>query len=135
LKKKNTFILPSAHPKRKRSTKFWKILANLSLQHKLQVNQKNHSQQTKKILPTIIPENQGGFIKGRHIVDNNILVQEALHSSIQRKYKGMIIKLDLANVFDRFRHNFLFKVMEKFGFSLAFINWIKSCIGPPGLPL
>jgi hypothetical protein len=53
----------------------------------------------KNILPGIIPENQGGFVKGRHIVDNIILVQEALHSSIRRKDKGMIIKLDLANAF------------------------------------
>ena len=36
----------------------------------------------KKILPRIIPENQGGFIKGRKILDNVILVQEAIHSSV-----------------------------------------------------
>jgi hypothetical protein len=85
----------------------------------------------KNILPTIIPENQGGFVKGRHIVDNIILVQEALHSSICHKDKGMIINIDLANAFDRVRHNFLFKVMEKFGFAPSFINWIKSCIDSP----
>jgi hypothetical protein len=85
----------------------------------------------KNILPDIILENQGGFVKGRHIVDNIMLVQEALHSSIHRKDKGMIIKLDLANSFDRVRHNFLFKVMEKLGFFLAFIRWIKACIGSP----
>ena len=33
----------------------------------------------KNILPAIIPKNQGGFVKGRYIVDNIILVQEALH--------------------------------------------------------
>jgi hypothetical protein len=43
----------------------------------------------------------------------------------------MIIKLDLANAFDRVRHNFLFKVVENFGFAPAFINWIKACIGSP----
>jgi hypothetical protein len=43
----------------------------------------------------------------------------------------MIIKLDLANAFDRVRHNFLFKVMENFGFAPTFINWIKSCFGSP----
>jgi hypothetical protein len=43
----------------------------------------------------------------------------------------MIIKLDLANAFDRVRHNFLFTVMENFGFAPAFINWIKACIGSP----
>jgi hypothetical protein len=58
-------------------------------------------------------------------------VQEALHSSIRRKDKGMIIKLDLANAFDRVRHNFLFKVMENFGFAPVFVNWIKVCIGSP----
>jgi hypothetical protein len=36
----------------------------------------------KGILPTIILENQGGFIKGRQITDNIILVQEAIHSSM-----------------------------------------------------
>jgi hypothetical protein len=43
----------------------------------------------------------------------------------------MIIKLDLENAFDRVRHNFLFKVMENFGFAPSFINCIKACIGPP----
>lgn len=70
----------------------------------------------KNILPDIIPENQGGFIKGRKILDNIVLVQEAVHSSGQRKEKGMVIKLDLANAFDRVRHDFLFDVMTKMGF-------------------
>jgi hypothetical protein len=64
-------------------------------------------------------------------VDNIILVQEALHSSIRRKDKVMIININLANVFDRVRNNFLFKVIENFGFSPAFIKWIKACIGSP----
>eukprot|EP00253_Pinus_taeda_P015908 PITA_15908 len=41
----------------------------------------------KNILPDIIPENQGGFIKGRNILDNIVLVQEAVHSSCQRNEK------------------------------------------------
>jgi hypothetical protein len=63
----------------------------------------------KGILPAIIPENQGGFIKGRKILDNIILVQEAIHTSILRREKGMIVKLDLANAFDRVRHDFFFR--------------------------
>ena len=39
----------------------------------------------KKILPAIIPENQGGFIKGKKILDNLVLVQEAIHSRCHRK--------------------------------------------------
>jgi hypothetical protein len=76
----------------------------------------------KNVLPLIVSENQGGFIKGRQITDNIVLVQEALHSSLCRKDKGMIIKLDLANSFDRVSHNFLFEVMRKFGFDQSFVN-------------
>eukprot|EP00253_Pinus_taeda_P035967 PITA_35967 len=36
----------------------------------------------KNILPKIILEKQEGFIHGRHIMDNFILVQEAIHSSM-----------------------------------------------------
>ena len=43
----------------------------------------------------------------------------------------MVIKLDLANAFDRVRHDFLFAVMAKFGFSLEFISWIEGCVGDP----
>jgi hypothetical protein len=39
----------------------------------------------KEVLPLIVPENQGGFVQGRHIADNIILVQEAIHSSVLRK--------------------------------------------------
>jgi ribonuclease HI/exonuclease III len=85
----------------------------------------------KKVLPRIIPENQGGFIQGRQIQDNIILVQEAIHSSCQRKEKGMLIKLDLANAFDRVRLNFLFAVMFKMGFHPHMVRWIKACIEGP----
>jgi hypothetical protein len=64
-------------------------------------------------------------------VDNFILVQEAIHSSLHRKEKGMVVKLDLENAFDRVRHSFLLDVMHKFGFGNDFIHWIRACISEP----
>jgi hypothetical protein len=87
------------------------------------------------MLPTIIPENQGGFVKGRHITDNIILVQEVIHSSIKQGEKGMIVKLDLANTFDRVRNVFLFHVLQKYGFNASFIQWIKAFIRTPWIAL
>jgi hypothetical protein len=43
----------------------------------------------------------------------------------------MIIKIDMANAFDRVRHSFLYAVLRKFGFGDNFINWIFTCIGGP----
>ena len=60
----------------------------------------------KRILPKLIPKNQGGFVRGRQIMDNIILVQEAIYISYKEKEKGMVIKLDLASAFDRVKHDF-----------------------------
>jgi hypothetical protein len=40
------------------------------------------------------------------IVDNNIMVQEDIHSSRENKDKGMVIKIDMVNAFDRVRNYF-----------------------------
>lgn len=41
----------------------------------------------KKVLPDIISKHQGGFVPNRQIITNVIVVQEAIHSSMQRKEK------------------------------------------------
>jgi len=60
-----------------------------------------------------------------------IIIQEAIHSSIQRKERGMIVKLDMANDFDRVNHNFLAAALKRFGFSTNFIQIIQACISNP----
>ena len=71
---------------------------------------------------------QGGFVKGRHLIDNVIQVQESLHSSLQRKDKGMLIKLDMKNDFNRVNLPILYRVLLAFGLSPKFLNLIKACI-------
>ena len=68
-------------------------------------------------------------------MDNVNVVQDVIHSSRGRKEKGIIIKLDLANTFDRVDHEILLKVMKRFNFKDRFISWVKyfitfSSIGP-----
>jgi hypothetical protein len=43
----------------------------------------------------------------------------------------MLIKLDMANAFDRVKRSFLYKVLLAYGFSSEFINLIKACIDKP----
>ena len=43
----------------------------------------------------------------------------------------MVVKIDLANAFDRVCHAFLFQVVLRFGFEPSFINWVKACISKP----
>ena len=43
----------------------------------------------------------------------------------------MIVKLDLANAFDKVQLNFLFAVMLNLGFHPHLISWIRACISGP----
>ena len=85
----------------------------------------------KPLLGKLISPLQGGFVKGWHILDNVIQVQEAMHSNFHKKEKGMLIKLDMANAFDRVMLSFLYKVLSSFGFNSTFINLIKFCTDKP----
>eukprot|EP00253_Pinus_taeda_P023946 PITA_23946 len=85
----------------------------------------------KPLLKKLISPSQGGFVEGRNITDNVIQVQEIIHSSKQRKEKGMLVKLDMATAFDRVDRSFICKVLMAFGFSQQFINLINACIGNP----
>lgn len=61
----------------------------LSANIPMQLIIKNHfqilSNRIKPLLPNLISKNQGGFVPSRHIMDNILIVQEALHSSLARK--------------------------------------------------
>ena len=83
------------------------------------------------LLGKLISPLQGGFVKGRHLIDNVIQVQDTIHSSSQRKEKGMLIKLDMQNGFDRVKIPFLYDVLLTFGFSVEFVNLIKACTDRP----
>jgi hypothetical protein len=85
----------------------------------------------KTYLNTLTLPNQGGFVENGKIWDNIILVQEAIHSSFRRGEKGMVVKIDMVNVFDRVKHIFLKEGLENFGFNKAFVSWIGACIYNP----
>ena len=89
----------------------------------------------KPIVWSLISPNQGGFISGRQISDNILMVQEAIHSSTKRGEPSMAIILDLANAFDRLSHYFILMVQKKFGFPPTFINQVQSCINSPWIAL
>ena len=85
----------------------------------------------KKIMAKIISKTQGVFIAGRQIMDNIIIVQEAIHSILECKQQGMAIKLDMENTFNRVNQFFLFEIMLRMGFSKKITRWIKACISNP----
>ncbi|XP_070020448.1 uncharacterized protein [Nicotiana sylvestris] len=80
------------------------------------------SSRLNSILPKIIFDNQTGFLNGRSITENILLAQEIIHGICKKNFGGnVVIKLDMAKVYDRVNWKFLLNALRKFGFSE---NWI-----------
>eukprot|EP00253_Pinus_taeda_P024410 PITA_24410 len=118
-------------PKENRPTSFYTFRPISLCNSSYKIFMKIIASRLQPLLPSLISENQGGFLSNRQIHDSITLVQEAIHSSISRQEKGFVLKLDLANAFDRVRHSFLFAVLRKMGFNFAFISTITACISGP----
>lgn len=71
-----------------------------------------------KILPTIVNEEQAGFVQGRLISTHIVLAQELIRD-INRKDTGgnVAFKVDMAKAYDRLEWRFLLRAMDAFGFS------------------
>ena len=84
----------------------------------------------RPLLPKLISPCQSAFVPGRWIAENEVVVQELLHSFKKRKVKGgfLAIKLDLQKAYDRVNWKFLQAVLLNFGFNECFVSWIKECI-------
>lgn len=83
------------------------------------------SSRLKKNIDQIISESQSGFIKGRSIHNNIRLVLDILDYREYIEDEGYILFLDFKKAFDTVEHNFIFNSLEKFGFGMKFISFIK----------
>ena len=63
----------------------------------------------RTLLPKLVAPNQSAFIPGRWIVENEVVVQEMLHTFKRSKAKGglLAVKLDLQKTYDRINWKFL----------------------------
>ncbi|KAL3693104.1 hypothetical protein R1sor_006755 [Riccia sorocarpa] len=104
----------------------WRPITLLSSVHK--VYAKVIACRLTLILPTLVPSQQQGFIKGRNVY-NNVMFFSLLHETLKRERRlASFLMLDLAKVFDPIRHDFIFLGLETLGFSRHFLQIIKSIV-------
>ncbi len=68
--------------------------------------------------------NQTKFVKGRCILDNTFLAQEALDWVVESDRDLVLLLLDFEKAFDMIEWGFLFPALSKLGFSPKWIQWI-----------
>lgn len=83
----------------------------------------------KQYLPRIISSNQAGFVPGRWIGENTILVNEITHSL--RRKKGVVgivgIKIDMQKAYDGVDWKVLSQIMYCYGISARVVNLLSQC--------
>jgi hypothetical protein len=87
----------------------------------------------KPHLPDYIHQSQQAFIEGRRISNNIVIAQEITHSFALSSwnYQAFMLKIDLANAFDRVEWSFIVNALSRKGIHGHFINFIHACISSP----
>ncbi|KAG1136317.1 hypothetical protein G6F37_012049 [Rhizopus arrhizus] len=78
------------------------------------------------IINNIIQCSQTGFMKGRFIGENGLLLHLLLNQARYRQYPGIGLLLDQEKAYDRVNPQYLMKVMEAFGFRRQFLTCVHN---------
>ena len=84
------------------------------------------AQRLKKILPSIINEDQTDYIKSRFIGFNLRQIQDIIDYADSYKIDGAIVFIDFSKAFDSLEWNFMLSVLKHFGFNESFVRWVKT---------
>ena len=79
----------------------------------------------KEVLGEIVHHDQVGYIKDRNIGEAVRLIDDMFFSSLNQD-NGYLVAADFEKAFDSVDHDFLFKVLELFGFGISICSWVKT---------
>ena len=84
----------------------------------------------KSIMATLVGLMQSSFVPSRHITDNIVIAQEAIHSMDNKKGKvgWMAIKVDVEKAYDRLSWGFIEDTLKNIGIPDKLHRVIMQCI-------
>ncbi|CAC5423430.1 unnamed protein product [Mytilus coruscus] len=83
------------------------------------------SNRLKFVLPKLVSSFQTCCILGRDIADTTSSIRDLIEIIENDDLEAYLIKVDQEKAFDKVDHDYLFLVLEKFGFGPKFMQWIK----------
>ena len=97
------------------------------------------AERLKPTLPTVINQDQKGFVKGRYIGECIRTTYDVIEYAKNNNKVGLLLLIDFEKAFDSISHSFIVKTLHIFGYGYSFIKWINlilndlsSCINHCG---
>ena len=103
----------------------WRPITLLHVDYK--IASKVIAKRLEKVLALLINPDQTGFIKGRYIGQNVILINDILEETkIQNIRSGILLQLDFRKAFDTIERDFIQKTISLFNFGDDIKRWIST---------
>ena len=112
--------------KDKRFIQNWRPISLLNVDVK--IISKALSERLKKVLPSLISDNQSAYVEGRFISESGRLISDVLEVTDMLKLNGLLLTVDIQKAFDSVNHQFLILALRKYGFGKNFIRWIQTLL-------
>ncbi|KAJ0578963.1 putative RNA-directed DNA polymerase [Helianthus annuus] len=82
----------------------------------------------KKVLGTVISDNQSAFLSGKFILDGPLIINEAISWLKKSKRKAFLFKLDFEKAYDNVNWGFLISIMTQMGFPWLWCDWVHGLL-------
>ena len=103
----------------------WRPISLLNVDYKILT--KVISKRIKNVLPSIIHENQSGFVPRRKTEQAINIIQDIMNYTEHKKLSGFLLFIDFEKAFDSIEWDFMTKCLEKFNFGKDILTWV-SCV-------
>ena len=104
--------------------KNWRPISLLNVVYK--IGSACIAKRLKSVLPSLINEDQTGFMANRYIGDNIRLIYDLISYLYRENKPGLLLCLDFEKAFDSVDWKFMFKVLRAFGFGPDIFQWIST---------
>lgn len=101
----------------------WRPISLLNVDYK--IISKALTLRIEPLLPSIIHEDQTGFIKQRYIGSNIRRIWDTIEHCDKENIPGLIMFLDFKKAYDSVEQSFITKAMETMNFWEDIIRWVK----------
>ncbi|XP_021764901.1 uncharacterized protein LOC110729476 [Chenopodium quinoa] len=83
----------------------------------------------RSVMPSLVADFQNAFFPGRLLSDNALIAYEVISNRSKAKKRFFAaIKLDMNKAYDRVNWDFLFRLLQAYGFPPYWIHIIRQCV-------